>query len=82
MKSFVINAHENRLFVGGRWTTPSGRRTIDVTSAGTGEHLATVPEAGGADRMAAVLTASGLQDVRRFPTVRGGSVLVAGRRPR
>ncbi|MDX3072748.1 class I SAM-dependent methyltransferase [Streptomyces sp. MI02-7b] len=34
-----------------------------------------------ADRMAEVLAARGLQDVRRFPTVPGGPVLVAGRRP-
>ncbi|MEU6341497.1 class I SAM-dependent methyltransferase [Streptomyces sp. NPDC046977] len=35
-----------------------------------------------ADQMAAVLTAQGLEDVRRFPTVPGGPVLVAGHRPR
>jgi SAM-dependent methyltransferase len=32
------------------------------------------------DRMAETLTASGLEDVRRFPTVQGGPVLVAARR--
>ncbi|MFD3456174.1 aldehyde dehydrogenase [Streptomyces sp. NPDC058691] len=44
-----MNAHENRLFIGGRWTEPSGRRTITVTSAGTGELLGAVPEATTAD---------------------------------
>lgn len=34
-----------------------------------------------ADLMAGTLTASGLRDVRRFPTVPGGPVLVAARRP-
>ncbi|RLP98418.1 cyclopropane-fatty-acyl-phospholipid synthase family protein [Micromonospora sp. CV4] len=33
------------------------------------------------DRMAQVLAAAGLDDVRRFPTVPGGPVLVAARRP-
>ncbi len=33
------------------------------------------------DRMAEALTSSGLQEVRRFPTVPGGPVLVAARRP-
>lgn len=33
------------------------------------------------DRMAAALTAAGLQEVQRFPTVKGGPVLVAARRP-
>jgi SAM-dependent methyltransferase len=33
------------------------------------------------DRMAAALTASGLQEMRRFPTVTGGPVLLAARRP-
>ncbi|GAA0372770.1 hypothetical protein GCM10009530_23760 [Microbispora corallina] len=33
------------------------------------------------DRMAEDLTAAGLDDVRRFPTVPGGPVLVAARRP-
>ncbi|MFF3562432.1 aldehyde dehydrogenase [Streptomyces sp. NPDC002574] len=44
-----MNAHENRLFVGGRWTAPSGHGTISVTSASTGDHLGAVPEAGTAD---------------------------------
>ncbi|MEU4408938.1 methyltransferase domain-containing protein [Streptosporangium sp. NPDC023963] len=34
------------------------------------------------DRMAEALTSSGLQEVQRFPTVTGGPVLVAARRPR
>ncbi|MEV4122740.1 class I SAM-dependent methyltransferase [Micromonospora sp. NPDC049645] len=34
-----------------------------------------------ADRMAQVLAATGLADVRRYPTVPGGPVLVAARRP-
>lgn len=33
------------------------------------------------DHMAASLTASGLQEMRRFPTVAGGPVLLAARRP-
>ncbi len=33
------------------------------------------------DHMAAALVASGLNEVRRFPTVSGGPVLVAARRP-
>ncbi|MGJ6964140.1 class I SAM-dependent methyltransferase [Streptosporangium sp. G11] len=33
------------------------------------------------DRMAEVLASSGLQEVRSFPTVKGGPVLVAARRP-
>lgn len=33
------------------------------------------------DRMAATLTAAGLREMQRFPTVRGGPVLVAARRP-
>ncbi|MFJ4845766.1 MULTISPECIES: aldehyde dehydrogenase [unclassified Streptomyces] len=41
--------NENRLFVGGRWTAPSGHRTITVASASTGDRLGAVPEAGPAD---------------------------------
>ncbi|GAA3410166.1 hypothetical protein [Streptosporangium vulgare] len=33
------------------------------------------------DRMAEALASSGLQEIRSFPTVPGGPVLVAARRP-
>ncbi|MEU6341498.1 aldehyde dehydrogenase [Streptomyces sp. NPDC046977] len=49
MTSFAMPVNESRLFVGGRWTAPSGHRTITVTSASTGERLGAVPEAGPAD---------------------------------
>ncbi|WP_329459910.1 hypothetical protein [Streptomyces sp. NBC_01497] len=50
-----------------------------------GQCLAVVPGNGGSaltsDRMAEALGALGFEDLRHIPTVPGGPVLVAGRRP-
>ena len=32
-----------KLFIGGQWVAPSGRETIDVHNAGTGEVMGKVP---------------------------------------
>ena len=37
----------DKLFIGGRWVAPSGKDTIDVHNAGTGEVMGRIP-AGGA----------------------------------
>ena len=43
----------DRFFIGGQWVAPSGKETIDVHNAGTGEVLGRVP-AGGAQDIDAV----------------------------
>ena len=47
----------DKFFIGGRWVAPSGRETIDVHSAGTGEVMGKVPAGGEKDIDAAAAAA-------------------------
>jgi acyl-CoA reductase-like NAD-dependent aldehyde dehydrogenase len=47
----------DRLFIGGQWVAPSGKETIDVYNAGTGEVMGRIPAAGEKDAAAAVAAA-------------------------
>jgi len=47
----------DRFFIGGQWVAPSGKETIDVHNAGTGEVLGRVPAGGAQDIDAAVAAA-------------------------
>ena len=44
----------DKLFIGGQWVAPSGKETIDVHNAGTGEVMGRIPAAGEKDAAAAV----------------------------
>ncbi len=46
-----------QLYIGGRWTTPSSTKTLEVTDSNTGEVWATIPEGTEADADAAVAAA-------------------------
>ena len=50
---------KDKLFIGGKWIAPSGRETIDVHSAGTGEVMGCVPAGTEKDAEAAVAAARG-----------------------
>lgn len=50
----MIEYHSSRLFIGGKWTEPSGRSTISVVNPATEEVVITVPESSGADLTAAI----------------------------
>jgi betaine-aldehyde dehydrogenase len=47
----------DKLFIGGQWVAPSGKDTIDVHNAGTGEVMGRIPAAGEKDAAAAVAAA-------------------------
>jgi len=47
----------DKLFIGGRWLAPSGKETIDVHNAGTGEVMGRIPAAGAKEIDAAVAAA-------------------------
>jgi aldehyde dehydrogenase (NAD+) len=47
----------DRFFIGGQWVAPSGKETIDVHNAGTGEVMGRVPAGGAKDIDAAVAAA-------------------------
>ncbi len=47
----------DKLFIGGQWVAPSGKETIDVHNAGSGEVLGRVPAGGAKDIEAAVSAA-------------------------
>jgi betaine-aldehyde dehydrogenase len=49
--------NRDKLFIGGRWVTPSGRQTIDVHNAGTGEVMGRVPAGDEKDVDAAIRAA-------------------------
>ena len=57
----------DRLYVGGRWVSPSGTDTIEVVSPRTEEVVATVPHAGAADVDAAVAAARAAFDQGPWP---------------
>src|SRR6185436_16206865 len=44
----------DRFFIGGQWVAPSGRETIDVHNAGTGEVMGRVPAGDETDAASAV----------------------------
>jgi len=50
---------KDRFFIGGRWTAPAGRESIDVHSAGNGELMGRVPAGDEKDAAAAVEAARG-----------------------
>jgi aldehyde dehydrogenase (NAD+) len=52
----------DKFFIGGRWVTPSGRETIEVHNAGTGEVMGRIPAAGEKEVDAAVQAARGALD--------------------
>src|SRR3970282_1000829 len=47
----------DKFFIGGQWVSPSGKETIDVHNAGTGEVMGRVPAGGAEDIDAAVRAA-------------------------
>ena len=47
----------DKLYIDGRWTAPSGKKTIDVLSASTEEVMGRIPEGDAADVQAAVAAA-------------------------
>jgi betaine-aldehyde dehydrogenase len=49
--------NRDKFFIDGRWTAPSGKETIDVHNAGTGEVMGRVPAGGTKDIDAAVAAA-------------------------
>ncbi len=51
--------NRDKFFIDGRWVAPSGRETIDVHNAGTGEVMGRVPAGGEKDVEAAVKAARG-----------------------
>ena len=48
---------KDKLFIGGRWSAPHGRETIDVHNAGNGEIMGRIPAGDAADADAAVKAA-------------------------
>ena len=52
----------DKFFIGGQWIAPSGRETIEVHNAGTGEVMGRVPAGGAKDIDAAVAAARGALD--------------------
>jgi acyl-CoA reductase-like NAD-dependent aldehyde dehydrogenase len=58
---------QDRLFIGGAWSTPTGTERIGVVSPHTGEVIATVPAAGPADVDAAVAAARTAFDEGPWP---------------
>ena len=51
--------NRDKLFIGGEWTVPSSRESIDVHNAGNGEVMGRVPAGGEKDVDAAVRAARG-----------------------
>ena len=49
--------NRDKLYIDGRWTVPSGKKTIDVLSASTEEVMGRIPEGDAADVQAAVAAA-------------------------
>ena len=49
--------NRDKLYIDGRWTAPSGKKTIDVISASTEEVMGRIPEGDAADVQAAVAAA-------------------------
>lgn len=49
--------NRDKLYMDGRWTAPSGKKTIDVVSASTEEVMGRIPEGDAADAHAAVAAA-------------------------
>jgi aldehyde dehydrogenase (NAD+) len=58
----------DKLFIGGKWTTPSTDEIIDVHSPATGEHVGRVPMAAAADVDAAVAAARAAFDSGPWPS--------------
>jgi aldehyde dehydrogenase (NAD+) len=58
----------NKLFIGGRWTTPSTSDVIEVHCPATGEYVGKVPLAAAADVDAAAAAARKAFDVGRWPS--------------
>ncbi|HMM54399.1 MAG TPA: aldehyde dehydrogenase family protein [Candidatus Desulfobacillus sp.] len=50
------------LYIGGRWTAPAGKKTIDVLNAASEEVMGRIPEGDAADANAAVAAARGAFD--------------------
>jgi acyl-CoA reductase-like NAD-dependent aldehyde dehydrogenase len=59
--------HPDRLFIGGKWLSPSGSKEIDVHNSGTEELFLTVAEATAADVNAAVDSARDAFDRGPWP---------------
>src|SRR5262249_59959585 len=60
---------KDKLYVGGRWIAPYGKKSIDVHNAGTGEVMGRVPAGEEKDADAAVRAARGAFDAWRDLTV-------------
>ena len=72
----------DKLLIGGRWTSPSSSRVIDVISPTTEKHLAHVPEGRAADIDAAVTVARHAFDSGQWPRMSSGERAAALRRVR
>lgn len=59
----------NRLFIGGKWTTPSSSEVITVRSPATGEYVGKTPLAAAADVNAAVAAARQAFDDGPWPSM-------------